>query len=107
MSNSFDKAWYDILENFDWVRVHKTMGVLEWKYVNTDPELTCPSVGTLVKTAQGVCKIAWDNWERYPDDTTQWYCATGGFEAEVWVDGCDEPQLRLQFVVTEWESYSE
>lgn len=107
MSNTFDKAWDNILENFDWVKVHKTMEALEWRYYDTDDNLTCPSIGSLVKKAQLVCKNAWDQWERYPEDGARWFSGAGGFEAEVWVDECDEPQLRLQFVVTGWESYIE
>lgn len=104
MSNTFDKAWNNILENFDWVKVHKVMEALEWKYYDTSPELTCPSIGSLVKTGQYACQSAWKQYETYKGKE-HWYCGTGGFEAEVWVDECDEPQLRLQFVVAGWESY--
>lgn len=108
MSNTFDKAWNNILENFDWVKVHKVMEALEWKYYDTSPELTCPSIGSLVKTGQYVCQKAWEQWKHHPEDTTQWFCGTGGFEADVWwLDERDEPQLRLQFIVTGWESYVE
>lgn len=31
MSNTFDKAWDNILENFDWAKVHKVMEALGWK----------------------------------------------------------------------------
>ena len=106
MNNTFDKAWNNILENFDWIKIHKVMEALEWKYVYTDPELTCPSIGTLVKTAQGMCQKAWKLYETNKD-LGHASCSTGGFRAEVYLDECGEPQLCLRFVVTEWESYSE
>ncbi len=107
MSNKFETVWNDILENFDWVKVHKTMEALGWKYWGTDDDLPCPSIGTLVKTARSVCEGVWNEHEKWGEYGFGSSYACGGFEAELKEDDVCGPYIILQFVVAGWAGVSE
>lgn len=98
------KAIDDIVENFNWEKVHKTMEALEWTWHDSEGET--PSVGALFNLAVRLLHDAYDGAEREKVNYTH---ATGGFYARAFVD--DETkeifELRLSFEVCSWEYYDE
>lgn len=85
----------DLLDEFDFVRVQKTMGALEWEWAFS--EEIPPSIGDLRRTARGLLEAA---WEHAP--CPQHFERTGGFEAERFMEtGSLDKYLSLKFVVTE------
>lgn len=94
------KAINDIVENFNWEKVHKAMKALEWNWHDSEGET--PSIGALFNCAIGLLHDAYDGAEK---DKTNYTYATGGFYARAFVD--DETkevtQLRLSFEVCNWD----
>jgi hypothetical protein len=89
-----EKIIDDILDEFDFDKVQKTMETLEWTWHSTYPET--PSISQLRKFARYLMKSCVGH-EEY---TT----ASGGFHVrKETFDGL--PFYQLQFVVTEWSNY--
>lgn len=86
--NNFISLWRDIEENFDWVKVNKTMKLLDWYWGLGDNNMGIPDIKTLKKTAKRLLHSA------FKDGNTH---ATGGFYAYY-----DNDCLSLSFLVTEW-----
>lgn len=84
----FQKWSKDIMGNFDFDKVHKTMKLLNWKWAN----IGVPSISEIKKNAKYVMNRAYE--------LESGYCATGGFEAKVTKHG-----LSLKFTVTDWDTY--
>lgn len=82
----------EVIQEFDWVAVHKTMDALNWKYAGDEET---PSVGKLMLRARNLLQAAQD---RKQDDYT---ASSGGFRATAWADG----SLRLAFEVAAYETY--
>lgn len=97
------KAIDDIIENFNWEKVHKAMKALEWTWHDSEGET--PTIGALFKCAVGLLHDAYDRAERFKADCT---AGTGGFYARAFVD--DETkeviELRLAFEVCNWDYYN-
>lgn len=80
-----------IMENFDFEKVHKVMVALEWEwYLGTWGGFGIPSVGAIQKAARRLLSEAWTN------KTT---VSTGGFSAEY-----DDGDLIFRFILEEWFS---
>lgn len=80
----------DILNNFDFERVHKAMIALEWNWYLGMGGEGIPSVGALKKAARELLSDAW---------TKKNIISSGGFSA-VYDDG----DLVLRFILEEWFS---
>jgi hypothetical protein len=93
----------DIMENFNFERVHQTMEALNWKWVGQKP-----SMDDLREQAErllrGAVKSRLGDYKK-----SHWELgiinATGGFQATAF---CDESKTRitgldLKFVVSEWD----
>ena len=80
----------EILENFDWLKVHKTMVALDWHWIETDG---VPGVYQMIQQAKRQLRNAAGLAEGD-------FSSSGGFVAYNLGDG----QLRLTFEVTSWES---
>lgn len=80
----------DILDNFDFERVHKAMIALEWNWYLGMGGEGIPSVGALQKAARELLSEAWMK------KTT---ISSGGFSAEY-----DDGDLVLRFILEEWFS---
>lgn len=78
-----------IMENFDFEKVHKVMVALEWEWHFGHGCSGIPSVHTLKEEASRLLSDAW---------MIKTTVSTGGFSA-VYNDGC----LSLSFIVEEWE----
>lgn len=80
----------DILDNFDFERVHKAMIALEWNWYLGIGGEGIPSVGALHKAAMRLLSEAW---------TKKTTFSSGGFSAEY-----DDGDLILRFILEEWFS---
>jgi hypothetical protein len=95
----------DILNEFDFEKVHDTMVALDWKWASTHPSV--PSIRDLKDTARQllikVYQLRKDDYNNtHPEVPVQ--VATGGFRA---IALCNEDGvvdfLKLEFTVAEWE----
>ena len=78
----------DIMQEFDFWKVHKAMKLLKWKWVGVG----VPDIYEIKKNARYVMSRA--------HEVKSGRIATGGFEAEVTKHG-----ISLKFVLTEWDTY--
>jgi hypothetical protein len=87
------KAIKEIMEEFDFDKVHKVMLILDWKW-GYEPKT--PTVDQLRATAEELLT------KSTIGDINPHYVSTGGFEAV-----CDTAQkgMRLLFVVSDWEAF--
>lgn len=94
----------DIVENFNWEKVHKTMKALDWTWYDSGGET--PTIGALFRCATGLLHDAYDGAERFKAD---YRTGTGGFYARALVDDNTKEiiELRLWFEVASWEHYEE
>lgn len=85
----------DILDEFDFYKVQKTMEALEWTWGNP---AEYPSIGEMRKVARGLMRDL--------IKITEGGMSTGGFVARKRTinDGGD-PLYELAFVVTSWDNY--
>jgi hypothetical protein len=88
----------EIVENFNWDKVYKTMDALGWTWVHSEGET--PSTGRLITTATRLLRDAYDGAEK---EQYTYLVGTGGFEAVCYVDKDDMYRLELRFVVTSWD----
>ena len=77
-----------IMENFDFEKVHRVMVALEWEWCFGLDGRRIPSVCTLKKEASRLLSGAW---------MTKTTVSTGGFSAEY-----NDGYLSLSFIVEEW-----
>lgn len=96
------KAINDIVEHFNWDRVHKAMVALDWTWHDSGGE--APSLGALFKCAIDLLHRAYDGAEENQNDYT---VATGGFYARAFVDEETKEviELKLAFELCSWEYY--
>ena len=97
MKTTDDEIW-NVLEAFDWDRVHFTMAKLGWFW--QDNEIP-PTVLELRTEARRLLKLC----VKGSQESNNCYTATcGGFEAHCDVDG-DATHLSLKFVLCESNNY--
>jgi hypothetical protein len=105
-SSDFDFMLQDIIDNFDFDRVHNVMDYLNWQWA------TCSGVPTIEELKEKAISLLRDASELrlggYKDTHHELpiMCSTGGLEAKAW---CDEDKtqivgLELKFVLTSWDS---
>jgi len=96
------KAINDIIENFNWEKVHNAMYALGWTWHDSEGET--PTTGMLFRCAMGLLHDAYDGAEK---DKCDYLVGTGGFRAQAIVseDTKEVESLRLAFEVCSWESY--
>ena len=96
------KAITDIIENFNWEKVHKTMVALNWTW--HDSEGKAPSIGELFRCANDLLHRAYDGAEK---EKTDYSVGTGGFYVRAIVDEETKEivELRLAFEVCNWDYY--
>lgn len=85
----------EILDNFDFERVHSAMLALNWRWQST---VTVPNIAHLRKKARELLK---DVCKKKYDGSCRVEIGTGGLRAERSGDF-----LRLSFVVSDWDSYA-
>ena len=96
----------DIIDNFDFDRVHNVMDYLRWQWA------TCGGVPTIEELKEQAIRLLRDASELRLGDYKDTHhklpivYATGGFEANAWCDK-DKTQiigLELKFILTSWDS---
>jgi len=94
------KAIDEIIENFNWRKVHKTMEALDWTWATSEGKV--PTTGALFNCAIKLLHDAYDGAERFKAD---YKVGTGGFYARATVDEKTKEiyELRLTFEVASWE----
>ena len=84
-----------VMESFDFEKVHDVMNLLDWRWSNGDGGLAVPSLYKIIKTADNLLR----NVAKYYGDK-EFHCfSTGGFTASL-----DNGILSLQFILTETTS---
>jgi hypothetical protein len=91
----------EILDEFDFYKVQKTMEALDWNYYNSPDKV--PSIGELRRLARSLLEEAHKNCtSTAPESIT----SMGGFEATCKLfPGTEKKYITLKFVVTEWGNY--
>ena len=88
------KAIKEIMHNFDFKKVRKTMLALDWRWNSIN---RTPFVSELMETAE---QLLFDSTVATADDSGVYYVSTGGLEVI-----CDKVRkgMRLVFIVSDWE----
>jgi hypothetical protein len=100
----------EIMEEFDFARVRKAMVALDWKWGGSDYRI--PNIDELREAAERLLRGAAESrLGGYRDEHHEVgiISATGGFKATAW---CNEAKteiagLKLEFIVTDWDSFNE
>ena len=89
----------EVMDNFDFEKVHLAMVALDWKWATVEGRV--PEIPELKKNARSILKDAIkSSVEKYNGDGVT--CATGGFYGYY----NDKTQtLRLYFAVDQWGAY--
>jgi hypothetical protein len=94
------KAIDDIIKNFNWEKVQKTMYALKWTWYDSEDET--PTLGALFRCALKLLHDTYDMAEKMKANCST---ATGGFYARAFVDEQTKEiyELRLSFEICNWE----
>ena len=98
MKKSREQLIDEIVENFNWDKVYRTMDALGWTWVDSEGET--PSIVKLITTATKLLRDAFDGAVR---EQETYLSGTGGFEAVCYVDNDGMYRLELRFVVASWD----
>ena len=104
-----DKMIDEIMDEFNFARVHTAMAALDWKWAVTSNN-NVPTMDELRTEAERLLRDAADiRLNMFKDEPWESpvYCGTGGFSAAAW---CDEDKTRitrldLDFIVSTWSVY--
>ena len=99
------EAINDIVEHFNWDRVHKAMVALDWRWASEDvDDYGVPTLGAIFKCAIDLLHRAYDGAEIHRED---YMAGTGGFRAQAYVDSDTKEiiELKLAFELCSWEYY--
>ena len=103
-----DKMIDEIMDEFNFAKVHKTMVALDWKWAVTSNNKV-PTMDELRKEAERLLRdaadVRLDMFKEEPWESPI-YCSTGGFSAAAW---CNEDKtkiirLDLDFIVSSWSA---
>ena len=73
----------EVLDNFDFEKVHKVMTFLEWKWFSySESTIEVPSIAKLVRTAQQYLEMAYAGLEKIEHNEHSYMVGSGGFEAQ-------------------------
>ena len=93
-----DKMVTEVMEDFDFDRVHRVMANLDWKWNIGNGEMTVPSHYRLTKEAERLLRVVAQHY----GDKEFYSCGSGGFMAHL-----DGNTLTLQFILAETTSYAD
>lgn len=85
----------EIMDNFDFDRVHKAMVALDWRWGHDE---VIPEKYELRKQARSLLKTVWKSSRHWK------VVATGGFFARCELTECGEKLLSLSFQIDEWSN---
>ena len=107
LSNTDHDVVWEILENFDFDRVHSVMEFLGWtwhKHFPDKPEqVYVPDVNQL-RTEARRRLISAIEWAR-DNEGKQYLSSSGGFEVTVEIDEWGKAWASLKFIVADWDNY--
>lgn len=92
----------EILNNFDFEKVHRVMEFLNWTWVTKKNGRKIPSVKKMKKRASLLIDEALKSLKK--SEVTEYSAETGGFEAYAFY-GEEGLEITLKFVVDEWSTY--
>lgn len=85
----------EVMDWFDFEKVHKVMTILDWKWANVDG---VPSVADLRKQVRHMMRSLWDSNNQYT--------CTGGFMVRLYREE-KWARFSVAFQVTDWDSEDE
>jgi hypothetical protein len=92
----------EIIDSFDFRKVHYVMQYVDWKYAKPDGTVSLPEISDLKRVARSCLRNAYRYSLKYGDDAS--VVGSGGFEAQYFPANEKEgPMFRLRFVLSEWE----
>lgn len=94
-----EKRKKEVLDNFDFERVHKVMELLEWTWATKKKEHKIPSVKKMKKHASRLIDDALKGLKK--SGLEQYSISTGGFEACAFY-GEEGLEIGLRFIVEEF-----
>ena len=100
----YDRIEEEILDHFDFNKVHKVMEHLNWTWFEIGDEV--PSVSDIRKKARALLRECADKLLDNPDDNFPDYAVgTGGLYAKAYrgIDSID--YFRLYFAVESWDNF--
>ena len=100
-----EKYWQDrcdeIMDNFDFDKVHECMTKLNWKWVNNKSNtVRIPDKSEIREEARRLLKECIDR--NHIKNSSCWMVSCGGFKAQI---DLNEGWLILEFIVADWESF--
>lgn len=94
----------EVMDHFDFEKVHKVMTALEWTYWDTDG---VPELFRLRRTARKLLNYAMDDAEK-TELVSVWYSTgTGGFNVSSRKVETGAIRLKMNFEISSWEVSSE
>lgn len=101
-NEQIEKDIQEIMDEFDWEKVHKTMLYLDWKWFGKG----VPSVELLKNRARSLLEYSIDAILTSGKKKYKMCTSTGGFEATArkYKDE-DKIYMELKFVLVNWENY--
>lgn len=105
LQRELSKAVDDIMQNFEWNKVWKTMVALDWTWAFSTTENKVPSIEEIKSCAR---RLLEETIVKALSQGQDWSIATGGFEAKVkFYEDEDRfnkiPIVELRFIVDSWE----
>ena len=99
----------EVLDNFDFNKVHQVMKALDWKWFNfEDSTYELPSIRQLINKAEKYLGMALAGLEKSSYAEHSYMVGSGGFEAwaKRYPAGLDKPDvlLILNFNLASWEA---
>jgi len=98
LTNSDHDAIWEVLENFDFDRVHDVMTYLGWLWTSSD-QPRVPDINELRNAARERCIHAIEASRKQGKEV---FLSCGGLEATAEIDEDGKTWLALKFVVTDW-----
>ena len=92
----------EMIDSFDFRKVHYVMQYVDWKYAKPDGTVSLPEISDLKRVARSCLRNAYRYSLKYGDDA--YVVGSGGFEAQYFpADKEEGPTFRLRFILSEWE----
>lgn len=88
----------EVLDNFDFNKVHQVMKFLNWKWFNfEDSTYELPSIRQLINQAEKYLGMAYNGLEKIEHNEHSYMVGSGGFEAQAkrYPAGLDKPDVLL------------
>tara|TARA_R110000772_G_scaffold68118_4_gene150921 strand:+ start:15041 stop:15337 length:297 start_codon:yes stop_codon:yes gene_type:complete len=97
--NNREEKIAEVMEEFNFERVHLAMESLKWTWGESEES---PSIYKIIKTAEKYLNNAADKVEIFGEYEIQF----GGFRAESFYSEEEGFAFRLSFILTEWDTFS-